>query len=458
MFRRCPRLNVAREYSGGISCELDRLPDRTGRLRGLTRCSCLDGDRATGHFWPGAHCVVRLGRLARQPRTAGKRSTLRRPTAERLRRLRGMSTPTATKWSCRPATASNAPTATAVATAVDTAAAATAVTGLPGRIPGMLPDGRRRNRSAGRLRLDERRRGSKAISSINAVRTTSISASKPCSCSATSRLNKNVDFTCAQRRRRRSFSRASSWISKTSTGASASWADTTSARCRSSNSATWAFSTGTTSASFTDPTNNLFSLFSRPAPETGLFGTSPAGVNLPNGPNPFTERAHYAKHRAFVRFANRGDQLPPVLARLYPARFRHVAGRLPLHEGERKLCSSASQGSEQFPQQPPQGSPLAALEYKEDCENNLAGFQMGGDIWISLCQGLRVGSEAKVGIYDNHSRLANRISTTPQASSRQRCSKSSRTITSRSLARAASTWWPIFCRACRFGPATKCCS
>jgi hypothetical protein len=30
-------------------------------------------------------------------------------------------------------------------------------------------------------------------------------------------------------------------------------------------------------------------------------------------------------------------------------------------------------------------------------------------------QGLRIGTEGKVGIYDNHSRLANRIATTPSA-------------------------------------------
>ena len=54
------------------------------------------------------------------------------------------------------------------------------------------------------------------------------------------------------------------------------------------------------------------------------------------------------------------------------------------------------------------------MEYNEDCDNNLAGFQTGGDIWISLCQGLRIGTEGKVGIYNNHSRLTNRISTTPQ--------------------------------------------
>ena len=73
----------------------------------------------------------------------------------------------------------------------------------------------------------------------------------------------------------------------------------------------------------------------------------------------------------------------------------------------------SAQGSEQFPQNPPQGVALAALDYKEDCDNNLAGFQTGGDIWVSLCQGIRFGTEAKVGIYDNHSVLANRIATTP---------------------------------------------
>ena len=39
--------------------------------------------------------------------------------------------------------------------------------------------------------------------------------------------------------------------------------------------------------------------------------------------------------------------------------------------------------------------PDAALRYDEDCENNLAGFQTGGDIWISLMQGLRIRLGAK---------------------------------------------------------------
>lgn len=162
-------------------------------------------------------------------------------------------------------------------------------------------------------------------------------------------------------------------------------------------------------ASFTDPSNNLFSLFSRPAPGTGLFGTSPAGVNLPNGPNPFTERA-----------TTQSIELDSDLQTAEISWRRYWLGYIPRVSGTllagfryTKVDENfvfSSQGSEPLPQTV---MPLAALQYKEDCENNLSGFQAGGDIWISLMQGLRIGSEGKVGIYDNHSRLANRISTTP---------------------------------------------
>ena len=86
---------------------------------------------------------------------------------------------------------------------------------------------------------------------------------------------------------------AASWISKTHNAASASWADTTSARCRSSNLATWAFSTGTTVRRSRPDQNNLFSLFSRPAPEPGLFGTEP-------GRRDMTRRWTKSVHRTCV--------------------------------------------------------------------------------------------------------------------------------------------------------------
>lgn len=36
-----------------------------------------------------------------------------------------------------------------------------------------------------------------------------------------------------------------------------------------------------------------------------------------------------------------------------------------------------------------------------DTENDLVGFQLGGDGWLGLRQGLRIGAEAKAGVYNN---------------------------------------------------------
>ena len=165
-------------------------------------------------------------------------------------------------------------------------------------------------------------------------------------------------------------------------------------------------------ASVTDPTNNLYSLFSRPAPDTGLFGISPTGVNLPGGPNPFTERAHSES----IELSSDLQTAEISYRRYWLGYIPRVSGTLLAGFRYTKVDENfqfSAQGSEQFPQQPPQGIALAALNYKEDCENNLAGFQTGGDIWVSLMQGLRIGTEGKVGLYDNHSRLTNRIATTP---------------------------------------------
>ena len=162
-------------------------------------------------------------------------------------------------------------------------------------------------------------------------------------------------------------------------------------------------------ASFTDPSNNLFSLFSRPAPGTGLFGTSPAFVNVPGGPNPFTERATTQS----IELSSDLQTAEISYRRYWLGYIPRVSGTLLAGVRYTKVNENfvfASQGSETLPQTV---LPLAALKYQEDCENNLAGFQTGGDIWVSLMQGLRIGSEGKVGIYDNHSRLANRIATTP---------------------------------------------
>jgi hypothetical protein len=163
------------------------------------------------------------------------------------------------------------------------------------------------------------------------------------------------------------------------------------------------------SASFTDPTNNLYSLFSRPAPGTGLFGTSPAGVNLPGGPNPETERAHEQS----ISLSSDLQTAEISYRRYWLGYIPRVSGTLLAGFRYTRVNEDfefASQGSEPVP---PSTSPLAGLKYLENCNNDLAGFQTGGDIWVSLMQGLRIGTEGKVGIYNNHSKLTNRINTNP---------------------------------------------
>jgi hypothetical protein len=153
-------------------------------------------------------------------------------------------------------------------------------------------------------------------------------------------------------------------------------------------------------ASFTDPnpvdpvtgTGNLFSLFSE-------FGTNPANVAVQGGPMPETERsithtiaidsqlqtAEMSYRRYWVGF------LPRVSGTLL-AGFRFT--RL----SEDFLFSTRGEGD---------------LDYSVLVENDLAGIQTGGDVWIGLVQGLRIGAEGKVGIYNNHYELDNLLTTTP---------------------------------------------
>ncbi|QDU90585.1 hypothetical protein Pla175_39920 [Pirellulimonas nuda] len=44
----------------------------------------------------------------------------------------------------------------------------------------------------------------------------------------------------------------------------------------------------------------------------------------------------------------------------------------------------------------------ASAEFLVVTDNNLAGAQVGGDGWVTIRQGLRIGGEAKVGLYGNH--------------------------------------------------------
>jgi hypothetical protein len=164
------------------------------------------------------------------------------------------------------------------------------------------------------------------------------------------------------------------------------------------------------SATFIDPTNNLYSLFSRPAPEAGLFGTDPIGVNIVGGPNPESERA--SQHSISMDSDLQSAEMS--YRRYWLGYVPRISGTLLAGFRYTRLDETfefRTQGSEPATNNP--GGPLAALRYSEECENNLAGAQIGGDIWISLFQGLRFGSEAKGGLYNNHFSLTNDITTTP---------------------------------------------
>jgi hypothetical protein len=141
-----------------------------------------------------------------------------------------------------------------------------------------------------------------------------------------------------------------------------------------------------------------------------LFGTSPVGVNVVGGPNPESERAsmHAISAESMLQTAEISYR------RYWLGYFPRVSGtllagfRYTRVDDDFKFETQGSEPATNFPM-----GPLAALEYEEECDNNLAGFQAGGDIWIRLTQGLRFGTEAKVGLYNNHYVLTNEITTTP---------------------------------------------
>jgi hypothetical protein len=49
----------------------------------------------------------------------------------------------------------------------------------------------------------------------------------------------------------------------------------------------------------------------------------------------------------------------------------------------------------------------ASGTYDENIKNDLAGFQTGGDVWLHVRQGVRIGAEGKVGLMNNHYTLDN---------------------------------------------------
>jgi hypothetical protein len=153
---------------------------------------------------------------------------------------------------------------------------------------------------------------------------------------------------------------------------------------------------------YTDPdpvdadTGDLFSLFSN-------FGTTPAGVRTSGGPRPQSERS-----------ITQSISLDVDLHTAEASYRRYWVGYLPRISGTILAGLRYTRLKESFEFN---ASGEAALSYLTKAENDLTGFQTGGDIWVALMQGVRVGAEGKVGIYNNNYVLDNIVITTPVAGS-----------------------------------------
>ena len=65
----------------------------------------------------------------------------------------------------------------------------------------------------------------------------------------------------------------------------------------------------------------------------------------------------------------------------------------------------------------------AAADYRVSVFNSLTGLQVGGDIWFCLVPGLRIGGEAKAGVYGNHAGQITNIFATSLANPFQESAK-----------------------------------
>jgi hypothetical protein len=152
-----------------------------------------------------------------------------------------------------------------------------------------------------------------------------------------------------------------------------------------------------TSAKTTDAGATLFSLFSdNPNTPNPDFGTTPAGVNTVNGPMPGTERSTQQSifltqdlQNVEMNYRRYWVGFSPCVSGTCLAGFRYTR----LHEDFK---------FDTFGSEPAIGGGLAHASYNTRTENNLAGFQAGGDIWVHIWQGFRIGAEGKVGLCDNH--------------------------------------------------------
>ncbi|HEX5105099.1 MAG TPA: hypothetical protein VFV87_14870 [Pirellulaceae bacterium] len=133
-----------------------------------------------------------------------------------------------------------------------------------------------------------------------------------------------------------------------------------------------------------DPTDGLFSVFS-------AFGTVPPGGFVETD-NADLHSVSYSSTLDSFELNFRQRYMAPNCryqgSWLWGARFVSLNETL-------AFLSLASQGL-------PPGDPPRSLNALTDTNNSLTGLQIGGDYWVCLLPGLRLGAEAKAGVFYNH--------------------------------------------------------
>jgi Putative beta barrel porin-7 (BBP7) len=144
-------------------------------------------------------------------------------------------------------------------------------------------------------------------------------------------------------------------------------------------------------ATVTDPTGNLFSVFSN-------FGTLPF--------NGFAETDQ--SNLQAIRYTSKFDNFEANFRQRWVAPSARYQGSWLLGARYFKL-------DEQFSLNTRSTTNSAEAFYDTDIFNSLTGMQVGGDIWFCLFPGLRIGGEAKAGVYGNHAGQNSSLSTSSGA-------------------------------------------
>jgi hypothetical protein len=132
------------------------------------------------------------------------------------------------------------------------------------------------------------------------------------------------------------------------------------------------------SVQVTDPNNNLYSALSQ-------FGTVPYGGFLEDG------GAAYMRQEISSTFDN------------YEGNYRrHWQGPDCRFQGSWLLGVRCFQYNEKFDFISVNTVNAAQLRYHVNAVNTLVGAQTGGDLWLCIIPGLRLGTEGKVGVYGNN--------------------------------------------------------